>query len=88
MQTYEVSSPDGDVLGVVRARSPASALRRINEICGVRCAVLGCQVFFGDEHRRACAGTWMVRRAKPSVRVVSLTSTSYEVEGAAVTFLA
>jgi hypothetical protein len=88
MQAYEVSSPDGDVLGVVRARSPGSALRRINEICGVPCAVLGRQVFFGEEHRRACAGTWMVRRAKPFVKVVPLTSTSYEVEGPVVTFLA
>ena len=88
MQAYEVSSPDGDVLGVVRARSPGSALRRINEICGVPCAVMGRLVFFGEEHRRACAGRWKVRRARLFVKVVALTTSSYEPEGPATVFVA
>lgn len=35
MNVYEVSAPDGEILGLVRARSAGQALRRINELCGV-----------------------------------------------------
>lgn len=88
MQAYEVSSPDGDVLGVVRARSPGSAIRRINEICGVSCAVVGRLLFFGEEHRRTCAGRWMVRRARLRTKAAHLTSANYEAEGPATIFVA
>ena len=48
MNVYEVSAPGGEILGLVRARSPGQALRRINELCGVPCAVLGRRVFFAE----------------------------------------
>lgn len=85
-QVYEVSSPDGEVLGLVRASSAGQALRRINELCGVPCAVLGRRVFFADEHKRDCAGRWQVRAVRLSVEVANLMTRSYVPEGPAVVF--
>lgn len=85
---YEVSAPDGEVLGLVRASSAARALRRINELCGVRCTVLGRQVFFAEEHRRDCAGRWQVRTVRLSVKVPNLMTRNYVADGPAMVFVA
>lgn len=85
---YEVSAPDGEVLGLVRASSAARALRRINELCGVPCTVLGRQVFFAEEHRRDCAGPWRVRIVRMSVKVANLMTRNYVADGPAAVFVA
>jgi hypothetical protein len=85
---YEVSAPDGEVLGLVRASSAARALRRINELCGVSCTVLGRQVFFADEHRRDCAGQWQVRTVRLSVKAANLMTRNYVADGPAAVFVA
>ena len=88
MNVYEVSAPGGDILGLVRARSPGQALRRINELCGVPCAVLGRRVFFAEQYRIDCAGRWEVRTVRPSVKTVSLATRGYVLEGQAAVFVA
>lgn len=85
---YEVSAPDGEVLGLVRASSAARALRRINEACGVPCTVLGRQVFFAEEHRRDCAGPWRVRLVRLSVKAGNLMTRNYVADGPAAVFMA
>lgn len=85
---YEVSAPDGEVLGLVRASSAARALRRINEACGVPCTVLGRQVFFAEEHRRDCAGPWRVRLVRLSVKAGNLMTRNYVAEGPTAVFMA
>jgi hypothetical protein len=85
---YEVSAPDGEVLGLVRASSAARALRRINELCGVPCTVLGRQVFFADEHQRDCAGRWQVRTVRLSVKASNLMTRNYVVDGPTAVFVA
>jgi hypothetical protein len=85
---YEVSAPDGEILGLVRASSAARALRRINELCGVPCTVLGRQVFFADEHRPDCAGRWQVRMVRLSVKASNLMTRSYVADGPAAVFVA
>ena len=85
---YEVSAPDGEILGLVRASSAARALRRINELCGVPCTVLGRQVFFAEEHRRDCAGPWRVRIVRMSVKAANLMTRNYVVDGPAAIFMA
>jgi hypothetical protein len=85
---YEVSAPDGEILGLVRASSAARALRRINELCGVPCTVLGRQVFFAEQHRRDCAGRWQVRTVRLSVKAASLMTRNYVPEGPAAVFVA
>jgi hypothetical protein len=85
---YEVSGPDGEVLGLVRALSPERALRRINELCGVPCTVLGRRVFFGEQHRRDCAGPWQVRSVRPSVKEPDLLTRNYVPDGPAAVFIA
>ena len=85
---YEVSGPDGEVLGLVRAPSPERALRRINELCGVPCTVLGRRVFFDEQHRRDCAGPWQVRSVRLSVKVANLMTRNYVPEGPTAVFIA
>jgi hypothetical protein len=85
---YEVSAPNGDVLGLVRAPSAGRALRRINELCGVPCTVLGRQVFFAEQHRRDCAGRWQVRSVRLSVKVPNLMTRSYVPKGPTAVFIA
>ena len=85
---YEVSAPDGEILGLVRAASAARALRRINELCGVPCTVLGRQVFFAEEHRSACAGPWQVRTVRLSVKAANLMTRNYVAEGPTAVFVA
>jgi hypothetical protein len=85
---YEVSAPDGEILGLVRASSAARALRRINELCGVPCTVLGRQVFFAEQHRRDCAGRWQVRTVRLSVKAASLMTRNYVADGPAAVFVA
>jgi hypothetical protein len=85
---YEVSAPDGEILGLVRAPSAARALRRINELCGVPCTVLGRQVFFAEEHRHDCAGRWQVRIVRLSVKAANLMTRNYVVDGPAAVFVA
>jgi hypothetical protein len=85
---YEVSAPDGEVLGLVRASSAARALRRINELCGVPCTVLGRQVFFADEHQRDCAGRWQVRTVRLSVKASNLMTRNYVADGPTAVFVA
>jgi hypothetical protein len=85
---YEVSAPDGEILGLVRASSAARALRRINELCGVPCTVLGRQVFFAEPHRLDCAGRWQVRTVRLSVKAANLMTRNYVVDGPAAVFVA
>jgi hypothetical protein len=85
---YEVSGPDGEVLGLVRAPSAGRALRRINELCGVPCTVLGRRVFFAEQHRRDCAGRWQVRSVRLSVKAPNLMTRNYVPEGPAAVFIA
>src|SRR5918996_3438688 len=85
---YEVSAPDGEVLGLVRASSSARALRRINELCGVPCTVLGRRMFFAEQHRRDCAGRWQVRSVRLSVKEPNLLTRNYVPEGPAAVFIA
>ena len=85
---YEVSAPDGDVLGLVRAPSAGQALRRINELCGVPCTVVGRRVFFAEQHRRDCAGRWQVRSVRLSVKVPNLMTRSYVPKGPTAVFIA
>ena len=85
---YEVSAPDGEVLGLVRAPSAGRALRRINELCGVPCTVLGRRVFFAEQHRRDCAGRWQVRSVRLSVKVPNLMTRSYVPKGPTAVFIA
>ena len=85
---YEVSGPDGEVLGLVRAPSPERALRRSNELCGVPCTVLGRRVFFDEQHRRDCAGPWQVRSVRLSVKVANLMTRNYVPEGPTAVFIA
>jgi hypothetical protein len=85
---YEVSAPNGDVLGLVRAPSAGRALRRINELCGVPCTVLGRQVFFAEQHRRDCAGRWQVRSVRLSVKAPNLMTRSYVPKGPTAVFIA
>lgn len=85
---YEVSAPDGEILGLVRTSSAARALRRINEFCGVPCTVLGRQVFFAEEHRRDCAGPWQVQTVRLSVKAANLMTRNYVADGPAAVFVA
>ena len=85
---YEVSTPNGDVLGLVRAPSAGRALRRINELCGVPCTVVGRRVFFAEQHRRDCAGRWQVRSVRLSVKVPNLMTRSYVPKGPTAVFIA
>jgi hypothetical protein len=85
---YEVSAPDGEILGLVRASSAGQALRRINECCGVPCTVLGRRVFFAEQYRRDCAGRWQVRVVRPSVKAANLMTRNYVREGPAAVFVA
>ena len=78
---YEVSAPDGEILGLVRASSAGRALRRINELCGVPCTVLGQRVFFAEPHRRDCAGQWRVRSVRLSVKAANLMTRNYVPDG-------
>jgi hypothetical protein len=73
---------------LVRASSAARALRRINELCGVPCTVLGRQVFFADEHQRDCAGRWQVRTVRLSVKASNLMTRNYVADGPAAVFVA
>ena len=85
---YEVSAPDGEVLGVARASSAGQALRRVNELCGVPCTVLGRRVFFAEQHRRACAGRWQVRSVRLSVKAATLLTRNYVPDGPTAVFVA
>src|SRR5688572_12994798 len=85
---YEVSAPDGEVLGLVRAPSAGRALRRINELCGVPCTVLGRRVFFAEHHRRDCAGLWQVRRVRLAVKAANLLTRNYVPDGPTAVFVA
>jgi len=85
---YEVSAPNGDVLGLVRAPSAGRALRRINELCGVPCTVVGRRVFFAEQHRHDCAGRWQVRSVRLSVKVPNLMTRSYVPKGPTTVFIA
>ena len=78
---YEVSAPNGEILGLVRAASAGQALRRINELCGVPCTVLGRRVFFAEQYRRDCAGRWLVRIVRLSVKAANLMTRNYVAEG-------
>ena len=85
---YEVAAPDGEVLGLARAASAGQALRRVNELCGVPCTVLGQQVFFAEPHRRDCAGRWQVRIVRLSVKAANLTTRNYVADGPTAVFVA
>ena len=85
---YEVSAPDGEVLGLARASSPGQALRRVNELCGVRCTVLGRRVFFAEQHRHACAGRWLVRSVRLSGKAANLLTRNYLRDGPTAVFVA
>jgi hypothetical protein len=85
---YEVMTPNGESLGLVRAASAGQALRRINELCGVPCTVLGRRVFFAQQHQRDCAGRWQVRSVRLSVKVANLMTRSYVPEGPPAVFVA
>jgi hypothetical protein len=85
---YEVSAPNGEILGLVRAASAGQALRRINELCGVPCTVLGRRVFFAEQYRRDCAGRWLVRIVRLSVKAANLMTRNYVAEGPAAEFVA
>jgi hypothetical protein len=85
---YEVSVPDGEILGLVRVSSAEQALWRINECCGVLCTVLGRRVFFAEQYRRDCAGRWQVRVVRPSVKAANLMTRNYVREGPAAVFVA
>ena len=85
---YEVSAPDGEVLGLVRASSSARALRRINELCGVPCTVVGRQVLFPEPHRRDCAGRWQVRSVRLTVKAPNLLTRNYVPDGPPAVFVA
>ena len=87
-RVYEVSAPDGEVLGLARASSAGQALRRINELCGVPCTVLGRRVFFAEQHRRACAGRWQVRSVRLSVKAATLLTRNYVPDGPTAVFVA
>ena len=88
MNVYEVSAPDGEVLGLARASSPGQALRRVNELCGVPCTVLGRRVFFAEQHRHACAGQWQVRSVRLSVKAANLLTRNYVADGPIAVFVA
>ena len=88
MNVYEVSSPDGEVLGLARASSAGQALRRVNELCGVPCTVLGRRVFFAEQHRHACAGRWEVRSVRLSVKSANLLTRNYVPNGPTAVFVA
>ena len=85
---YEVSAPDGEVLGLARASSAGQALRRVNELCGVPCTVLGRWVFFAEQHRHACAGRWQVRSVRLCVKVANLMTRNYVPVGPTAVFVA
>jgi hypothetical protein len=85
---YEVSAPNGEILGLVRAASAGQALRRINELCGVPCTVLGKRVFFAEQFRRDCAGRWLVRIVRLSVKAANLMTRNYVAEGPTAEFVA
>jgi hypothetical protein len=85
---YEVSAPDGEVLGLVRAPSAGRALRRINELCGVPCTVLGRRVFFAEPHRRDCAGKWQVRSVRLAGKAANLMTRNYVADGPSAVFVA
>ena len=85
---YEVSAPNGEILGLVRAASAGQALRRINELCGVPCTVLGRRVFFAEQFRRDCAGRWLVRIVRLSVKAANLMTRNYVAEGPTAEFVA
>jgi hypothetical protein len=85
---YEVSAPDGEILGLVRASSAGQALRRINQLCGVPCTVLGQRVFFAEQHRRDCAGRWEVRTVRLSVKAANLMTRNYVSDGPTAVFVA
>lgn len=85
---YEVSAPNGEILGLVRAASAGQALRRINELCGVPCTVLGRRVFFAEQYRRDCAGRWLVRIVRLSVKAANLMTRNYVPEGPSAEFVA
>ena len=85
---YEVSAPNGEILGLVRAASAGQALRRINELCGVPCTVLGRRVFFAEQFRRDCAGRWLVRIVRLSVKAANLMTRNYVPEGPTAEFVA
>ena len=85
---YEVSAPDGEILGLTRASSAGQALRRINELCGVPCTVLGRRVFFAEQHRRDCAGRWQVRSVRLSVKEPNLLTRNYVPDGPTTVFVA
>ena len=85
---YEVSAPNGEILGLVRAASAGQALRRINELCGVPCTVLGRRVFFAEQYRRDCAGRWLVRIVRLSVKAANLMTRNYVAEGPTAEFVA
>ena len=85
---YEVSAPNGEILGLVRAASAGQALRRINELCGVPCTVLGRRVFFAEQYRRDCAGRWLVRIVRLSVKAANLMTRNYVPEGPTAEFVA
>ena len=85
---FEVSAPNGEILGLVRAASAGQALRRINELCGVPCTVLGKRVFFAEQFRRDCAGRWLVRIVRLSVKAANLMTRNYVAEGPTAEFVA
>ena len=85
---YEVSAPNGEILGLVRAATAGQALRRINELCGVPCTVLGRRVFFAEQFRRDCAGRWLVRIVRLSVKAANLMTRNYVPEGPTAEFVA
>lgn len=85
---YEVAAPNGEILGLVRAASAGQALRRINELCGVPCTVLGSRVFFAEQFRRDCAGRWLVRIVRLSVKAANLMTRNYVAEGPTAEFVA
>jgi hypothetical protein len=87
-RVYEVSAPDGEVLGLARASSAGQALRRINELCGVPCTVLGRRVFFAEPHRRDCAGRWQVRSVRLAGKAANLMTRNYVAEGPPAVFVA
>jgi hypothetical protein len=87
-KVYEVSAPDGEVLGLARASSAGQALRRVNELCGVPCTVLGRRVFFAEQHRHDCAGRWQVRSVRMAVKAANLLTRNYVADGPTAVFVA
>ena len=73
----------------VGAPSAGQALRRrVNELCGVRCTVLGRRVFFAEQHRHACAGRWLVRSVRLSGKAANLLTRNYLRDGPTAVFVA